>query len=59
MFALGLLLTTYSWVARLQLGYTSLLVVGAISVVGFGLLLGGVLYRAAPAAPPAPTPLPA
>lgn len=45
MFGAGLLLITYSWVARLQLGSRSLTLISIVSIVGFGLLLGGVLYR--------------
>ena len=45
MFGLGLLLVTYSWVARLQLGVVSLVLISTFSILGFALLLGGVLYR--------------
>lgn len=49
MFAFGLLLTTISWVARLQLGVASLVGISVISIVGFALLVGGVVYRGRPA----------
>lgn len=48
MFAIGLLLITYSWASRLQIisSEPSLVIVVAASIIGFSLLLGGVVYRA-------------
>lgn len=46
LFAIGLLFVTFSWATRLQFS-PSLFFVGASSVMGFGLLLGGVMYRKA------------
>jgi hypothetical protein len=48
MFAIGLLLITYSWASRLRVVSVepSLTVVIIASIVGFVLLLGGVAYRA-------------
>lgn len=45
MFAVGLALITFSWAFRLLTVQPSLLVVTLASVVGFELLLGGVIYR--------------
>jgi hypothetical protein len=46
MFAIGLLLITFSWAFRLLAAQPSFLTVSLVSVAGFGLLLGGVIYRA-------------
>ncbi|PIT97880.1 MAG: hypothetical protein COT71_03645 [Candidatus Andersenbacteria bacterium CG10_big_fil_rev_8_21_14_0_10_54_11] len=48
MFSAGLLLITYSWASRLQLfsAEPSLGVVIVASIIGFTLILGGVVYRA-------------
>jgi len=47
MFAIGLLLITYSWASRLRIVSTepSLTAVIIASIIGFILLLGGIIYR--------------